>query len=313
MSMSGWYALGKGFAAGGGGGETGGGGGEAGGGGREAGGGGTPALASAFQHWGAGGGTGGRGRKMGRRKTGGKAGGHRTGGDTTGGRKTGTAKSKGTLAPAAGGGVEVRRKEGVGAILAEEYGSFEFESSESATDPGPLKRKRKDNHLGRIGKVDKNQKARDEMKELKERARLEQIADLKEKVGDPFDSLDFVLTKRMAVWLYLSLSEELGENVYDLVGDIVDHTRRWVYETVEEFKEEGGFCDSKSGKTFRLASPIQDQTFRLKFCQYVKDNASPNGAKNLTSDDLTDWVNSELGMTGDNQFKSRTIRFKRYF
>ena len=176
-----------------------------------------------------------------------------------------------------------------------------------------MKRKRKDNHLGRIGKVDKNQKARDEMKELKERARLEQIADLKEKVGDPFDSLDFVLTKRMAVWLYLSLSEELVENVYDLVGDIVDHTRRWVYETVEEFKEEGGFCDSKSGKTFRLASPIQDQTFRLKFCQYVKDNASPNGAKNLTSDDLTDWVNSELGLTGDNQFKSRTIRFERYF
>ena len=74
-----------------------------------------------------------------------------------------------------------------------------------------MKRKRKDNHLGRIGKVDKNQKARDEMKELKERARLEQIADLKEKVGDPFDSLDFVLTKRMAVWLYLSLLEELGE------------------------------------------------------------------------------------------------------
>ena len=60
--------------------------------------------------------------------------------------------------------------------------------------------------------------------------------------------------------LYLSLSEEFGDIVYGLVGDIVDHTRRWIYETVE-FKEEGGFTDSTRGKTFRLASPIQDQTF----------------------------------------------------
>ena len=71
--------------------------------------------------------------------------------------------------------------------------------------------------------------------------------------------------------------------------------------------------DSKSGKTFILPSPIQDQEFRQRLCLYVRENSCPNGAKNLTSDDLTDWVNSELGMTGDNQFKSRTIRFERYF
>ena len=135
-----------------------------------------------------------------------------------------------------------------------------------------MKRKRKKLNFGQVKKVDKNKQERDRMNELKERARLEQIADLKEKLGHPFDQLDFVQTKRIAVSLYLSLSEEFGDNVYGLVGDIVDHTRRWIYETVE-FKEEGGFTYSTRGKTFRLASPIQDQTFRLKFCNYVRETA----------------------------------------
>ena len=111
------------------------------------------------------------------------------------------------------------------------------------------------------------------------------------------------------MWLYLSLSEKLGDQVYDLVGDIVDHTRRWVYNTVEEFKVEGDFCDSRTGKTYRLPSPIQDQEFRMKFCQYIRDNACPTGSANLTSEALTTWVNKELRLTGDSQLKPRTIRY----
>ena len=59
-------------------------------------------------------------------------------GTKTGVRKTGTA-----LAPAGPQeeGVEVSSNPGV--VLAEEYGSFQFESSESATGPEPLKKKRK--------------------------------------------------------------------------------------------------------------------------------------------------------------------------
>ena len=62
-----------------------------------------------------------------------------------------------------------------------------------------MKRKRKNLHFGRVKKVDKNkQLTRDDMNELKERARLEQIAHLKEKLGDPFDQLDFVQTRSSA-------------------------------------------------------------------------------------------------------------------
>ena len=93
-------------------------------------------------------------------------------------------------------GVEVRSKEG--AILAEEYGSHQFESSESAAGPEPVKRKRKKLNFGQVKKVDKNKQERDHMNELKERARLEQIAHLKEKLGDPFDQLDFVQTRSSA-------------------------------------------------------------------------------------------------------------------
>ena len=245
----------------------------------------------------------------GKRKTGGKPGGHLTGGQH---RWTGGAKPKGTPAPAAPKkeGIEVKSMEG--AILSEEFGSFEFESPESATSP-VKKKQRKHLHQSTVKKVDKNKTARDALKELKERARLNQVADLKEKLGNPFDDQDFVLTKKMALWVYLTLSEELGENVYNLVGEIFDHTRRWVFETLQEFKDAGGFCDSRSGKTFRLPSPIQDQSFRMKLCQYVKDNACPDGKKNLTSEDLTVWVNSELNLTGDDQYKSRTVRYKRYF
>ena len=183
-----------------------------------------------------------------------------------GGRKAGGANARGTPASAAPQeDVEVSSKDDPVAILAGEYGSVMFESSEteSVTDPGNLKRKskRKNHHFGKVKKVDRNKKQRDDMNELKERARLDQIAHLKEKLGDPFDDLDFVQTKRMVVSLYLSLSEKFGDDVYDLVGEMVDHTRRWVYETVEKFKEDpsSGFCDSRSGKTFQLASPIQDQ------------------------------------------------------
>ena len=80
------------------------------------------------------------------------------------------------------------------------------------------------------------------MKDLSERSRLEQKVDLKERLGNPIDEMDFIQTRRVTVHLFLHLSKKFGDDVaYDLVGELVDHSRQYVIKAVEEFKEFGSF------------------------------------------------------------------------
>ena len=65
--------------------------------------------------------------------------------------------------------------------------------------------------------------------------------------------------------------------------------------------------DSQRGKTFKPPTPIEDPEFREKLRNYVRENGNVNGKANLTSEDITKWVNVELDVTGD-EFSSRTVR-----
>ena len=193
-------------------------------------------------------------------------------------------------------------------ILSEVYGNTTEENDQLVPPMKPRSKKKQERKQNqKFG--DKNKRAREALKAKKSESRDDEIKFYQEKLGDPFDDMCGQDVKRMVVHLYFSLSKHF-EDTNDLISaveSVSGHKKRFIINTVTEFRNTFEFKPSMRGKTYRLPSPINDEDFRQEFIAYVKSNSNPTGRKNMTIDSLTAWVNEELHLSEEYHYKRSTI------
>ena len=134
---------------------------------------------------------------------------------------------------------------------------------------------------------------------------------------NPYDTMDIVQKKTHALFLYSKRQLEAiqkGDRVSGSrakllsdVAEIVGVTSRTMSNWLNAFQAQEEVRASKRGKHASTFSPIQDPSFRTKFCSYVRENSHVQGKPSLTTTMLASWVNSLLGLEENQQYSSNTI------
>ena len=99
------------------------------------------------------------------------------------------------------------------------------------------------------------------------------------------------------------------QEAYDLTAQIVHRSNRWVADTVRLWKAEQRTKVSQRGAFSKVKSPMDDPKFRKDLTDFVEVNSLRRGQKNLTCEDVLDWVREyfDIGVDEEQPYDVRTM------
>ena len=134
---------------------------------------------------------------------------------------------------------------------------------------------------------------------------------------NPYDTMDIVQKKKHALFLYSKKQHEAisrGDRVSGSrakllsdVAEIVGVTVRTMTNWLNAFQADEEVRASRRGRHSSTRSPIEDPSFRGKFCSYVRENSSVQGQPSLSTAMLASWVNSIFGLEQKNHYSANTM------
>ena len=90
---------------------------------------------------------------------------------------------------------------------------------------------------------------------------------------------------------YESIKEGIEKTtIYKIISRSIKMSDRWVADTVRLWKSEKRLKESKRGKFPKVDSPMEDPQFCEDLTTFVEENSHRPGQKNLTLEDIRDWV-----------------------
>ncbi|EEQ99708.1 hypothetical protein Pmar_PMAR010971 [Perkinsus marinus ATCC 50983] len=158
-----------------------------------------------------------------------------------------------------------------------------------------------------------------EIREARNAAWREKTARMKEQllVDNPLDDISWDMKERLAVYFVLkqayvtqpgSIAKYLaGSEVAALMGLSPGSVAAWI----REYEINMELSQSKRGRHSKTFSPMYDEAFadfRRKLKAYVKsESLGKQGTPNLTVKTVAQWVNTELGLEGDDCYSERSV------